>query len=103
MCQSVTNFLFDVRNVFLKVHLLHFEELGNTVLLHGHTVKHICFFHGASPVGDEHELCGIGEVFQVLCVLSYVYLVESCVYLIKDTERRRSEFEYRKVYCDSYE
>ena len=57
-------FSFNIRR-----RLLHFQQSGNALFLHGNAVHNVRLFHGATTVSYGDELCSVGKIAQIMCVL----------------------------------
>lgn len=57
-------FSFNIRR-----RLLHFQQSGNALFLHGNAVHNVRLFHGATTVSYGDELGSVGKVAQIMSVL----------------------------------
>lgn len=79
------------------------QDLGNTILLHGHAVQHISCFHGAAAVGDNDELGAFGHAAQILRIARNVHIVQCSFNFVQDAERRRVDGQNGKINADGHQ
>lgn len=66
------NYLHGFASLFsfnIRRGLLHFQQSGNALFLHGNAVHNVRLFHGATTVSYGDELSSVGKIAQIMCVL----------------------------------